>query len=129
MKLGDKAELERVFSAQDLAGYESLAGARGDYVPEPLIAALFSYLLGVKLPGPGTNYLKQEIGFVGQAPLGAALTASVEVTRLREDKKIADLWAKAVLGDGTVVAEGRSLVKYADTGRARALDELGGNRA
>ncbi len=116
MQIGDKAEVTRHFSAQDLIGYETLAGTRGAHIPEPLIAALFSYLLGVKLPGPGTNYLKQEIGFVRQAPLDAVVTASVEVTRLRPDKKIVDLWAKAVLSDGTVIAEGRSLVKYADTG-------------
>lgn len=36
-------------------------------VPEPLIAGLFSTLLGVRLPGPGTNYLKQELGFHGPA--------------------------------------------------------------
>ncbi|MBO9467906.1 phosphate acetyltransferase [Tropicibacter sp. R15_0] len=121
MQIGDQAALTRVFTDQDLAGYEALAQggdvAHGlDHVPEPLIAALFSYLLGVKLPGPGTNYLKQEIGFLARADLGQEITASVEVTRLRPEKQIVDLWAKAELADGTVIAEGRSLVKYADTG-------------
>ena len=117
MKLGERAELIRTFTAEDLAGYSCLASApAGRHVPEPLIAALFSYLLGVRLPGPGTNYLKQEIAFLGPVPIGKPLIASVEVTRLRPDKQIADLWACAQLKNGTVVAEGRSLVKYADTG-------------
>lgn len=117
MDLGQRAEITRTFTAADLAGYQQLAQVEGpQHVPEPLIAALFSYLLGVKLPGPGTNYLKQEIRFLGQAGCDQPLTASVEVTRLRPEKQIVDLWAKACLPDGTVVAEGRSLVKYADTG-------------
>jgi acyl dehydratase len=117
MEVGQKAELTRTFTPEDIAGYDALAAGRTEaQVPEPLIAALFSYLLGVKLPGPGTNYLKQEIAFPEKAPLDMALTASVEVTRLRPEKQIVDLWAKATLPDGTVVAEGRSLVKYADTG-------------
>jgi acyl dehydratase len=116
MELGDRAEITRRFGDADIAGLAGLAGAEaGDGVPEPLIAALFSYLLGVKLPGRGTNYLKQEIAFPVPAPVGATLTASVEVTRLRPEKRIADLWASARLADGTVVAEGRALVKYADT--------------
>lgn len=116
MRLGDVAEVERRFSQDDLAGYAALSGvAPGAALPEPLLAALVSYLLGVKLPGPGTNYLKQELSFPAEAPLGATITARVEVTRLRDDKKIADLWATCRTEDGVMVAEGRALVKYADT--------------
>lgn len=116
MQLGDFSGLRRRFTADDLQGFSDLSGATPDTcVPEPLLAALISYLLGVRMPGPGTNYLKQELDFPAPAPLDAELTASVEVTRLREDKLIADLWAKVTLPDGTIVAEGRSLVKYADT--------------
>ncbi|MDW4499202.1 phosphate acetyltransferase [Sulfitobacter sp. D35] len=116
MDIGDRAEIRRVFSAEDVAAYVELEGGDpASTVPEPLIAALFSYLLGVKLPGPGTNYLKQDIAFSARAPLGTELTASVEVTRLRPEKGIVDLWASARLPDGRVVAEGRSLVKFTDT--------------
>lgn len=116
MELGQRAEVTRHFTDSDIEGYSALAETRTrDHVPEPLIAALFSYLLGVKLPGPGTNYLKQEINFLSPASLKSPITASVEVTRLRPDKQIVDLWAQAISDDGTVIAEGRSLVKYADT--------------
>jgi len=119
MEIGDKASLERSFTEADVEAYAALGGGAPEgSVPEPLIGALFSYLLGVELPGPGTNYLKQEIAFPARAPLGTPLTASVVVTRIRPEKSIVDLWATAYLPDGTVVAEGRSLVKFADTGHA-----------
>lgn len=116
MEVGQAVEISRRFTAEDLAGFERLSGAAlQGAVPEPLIAGLVSYLLGVKLPGPGTNYLKQDLSFLAPAPLDAELTARVEITRLRPDKRVADLWATCRLPDGTLVAEGRSLVKYADT--------------
>ncbi len=116
MQIGEFCGIKRTFNETDLDGFADLSGTKTNaQVPEPLLAALISYLLGVKLPGPGTNYLKQELAFPASAPLNTELTAKVEVTRLREDKRIADLWATCTLPDGTVVAEGRSLVKYADT--------------
>ncbi|WP_203531148.1 phosphate acetyltransferase [Pseudoroseicyclus tamaricis] len=119
MKIGERREIRRVFTTEDVGAIAALGGGTaGDTVPEPLIAALFSYLLGVELPGPGTNYLKQEIVFAAPAPLGAPLVASVEVIRLRPEKGLVDLWAAARLEDGTLVAEGRSLVKFADLAKA-----------
>jgi acyl dehydratase len=86
-------------------------------VPEPLIAALFSYLLGVVLPGPGTNYLKQELAFLAPARPGDELTARVQITRLRPDKHLVDLWATCTARDGTLICEGRALVKARDVAR------------
>lgn len=115
MRVGDCAEISRVYSAEDLGAFAALSGAEaGETVPEPLIAALFSYLLGVELPGPGTNYLKQELAFRGAAPVGVTLTARVEVTRVRPEKHLVDLLATCALPDGTVICEGRSLVKAKD---------------
>ena len=70
MKLGDSAEIKRRVNAQDVIDYTALSHhtIADDRVPEPLIGALFSYLLGVKLPGRGTNYLKQDTRFHRLAP-------------------------------------------------------------
>ena len=117
MQVGQFADVTRSYSAADLADFAALAGAgAGTRVPEPLIAALFSYLLGVKLPGAGTNYLKQDLAFPAPAPLDTPLTARVEIMRLRPDKHLVDLWATCRLPDGTIVCEGRSLVKAKDVG-------------
>lgn len=117
MNIGQTASVARTYSAGDLAAFAMLSGAPvGPHVPEPLIAALFSYLLGVKLPGSGTNYLKQNLVFRAPAPLDTELTATVEITRLRPENHLVDLWSRCVSPDGTVICEGRSLVKAKDVG-------------
>lgn len=117
MKVGDSAEISRIFSAEDVAALHELdAGADADpgEVPEPLLAALFSYLLGVRLPGSGTNYLKQEIRFLTPAPIGRRLTARVEITRLRPEKHLCDLATELSDDSGRLVASGRALVLVKD---------------
>ena len=92
MQSGMFAEVTRTYSQADLDRFGGLSDAAADgAVPEPLIAALFSYLLGVKLPGPGTNYLKQESSFTATARIDEQLTARVEISRLRPDKDLVDL--------------------------------------
>ncbi len=113
MNPGDFAETTRAYTAQDMADFAALTGSTEplpDRVPEPLIAALFSYLLGVDLPGFGTNYLKQSLHFHAPAPLGQPLTARVEITRLRPDKHLVDLATTCRLADGTLICDGRALV-------------------
>lgn len=114
LRTGQMARITRSYTREDLAAYAALSGASADSVPEPLIAALFSYLLGVELPGSGTNYLKQDLAFKASAPLDTALEAKVEITRLRPEKHLVDLWASCTAPDGTVICEGRSLVKAKD---------------
>ena len=78
MDVGQFAEIERRYSAADLERFAGLGiEAEAAAVPEPLIAALFSHLLGVCLPGLGTNYLKQDLRFLAPAPLDETLTARV----------------------------------------------------
>ncbi len=79
-----------------------------------MINALFSYLLGVKLPGRGTNYLKQACRFHGNAAPGDELLARVEITDLRPDKQLVDLKTTCHLADGRLIAEGRALVLVRD---------------
>ena len=115
MQTGQSARTTRTISADDIAAFARLAGtAPGDMVPEPLIGALFSYLLGVKLPGFGTNYLKQDLRFHAPARPGEALTAEVRITRLRPEKHLADLATTCHGDDGRLICEGRALVLVRD---------------
>lgn len=117
MHVGKHAETTRSYSHDDLSAFTALSGgAAGAAVPEPLIGALFSYLLGVHLPGFGTNYLKQEMHFLAAAPLNQPLTARVEITRLRPEKHLVDLATTCRTADGTLICEGRALVLARDVG-------------
>ena len=114
--VGQRAEMTRAFSVDDVARYVTLGGhesAPGE-LPEPLVNALFSRLLGVELPGQGTNYLKQESAFFDTARVGERLTASVEITRLRPEKDLVDLRTRCIGEAGNLVSEGRALVYVAD---------------
>ena len=115
MIVGDQAEITRRFTARDSAEFARLSGAEPMAgVPEPLIAALFSYLLGVDLPGPGTNYLKQSLRFHAPAPVDQALTARVRITRMRPEKHLVDLATICHAADGTLICDGRALVLARD---------------
>lgn len=121
LKVGETAAVTRTYSRADLDAFATLAGvAPGTLssVPEPLVGALFSYLLGVRVPGRGTNYLKQEIAFSGPIPLGEALTATVTITRLRPDQHLCDLSTVLAGADGRELATGRALVLVKDVGAA-----------
>lgn len=113
---GRHESLTRRFAASDVDAYVALGGARppAGTVPEPLLLALFSNLLGTQLPGVGTNYLKQDTTFVTDAELGEALTATVEVTRVRPDKHLVDLATTCRRGAGEIICHGRALVYVRD---------------
>lgn len=121
MNVGATATLTRAFSRADIDAYVALGGAATDGVPEPLIGALFSKLLGVDLPGPGANYLKQDLAFHAPAPLDAPLTVRVTVTRVRPEKHLVDLDTECTLADGVLVARGRALLYVADVGRSNTI--------
>jgi len=125
MKIGDQAQVTRRFDATDLTAYATLSGhpSHGDTVPEPLIGALFSFLLGVHLPGPGANYLKQETRFIAPVALATELTASVEIIRLRPDKRLVDLATRCTDTSGRLLAEGRALIRVPDPARWRSSSD------
>ncbi len=120
LQIGQQASTRRVFAEQDLAEYAELAGsaplAPGSPIPGPLLGGLFSYLLGTRLPGRGTNWLKQKLAFPAPAYTGEEITATVEVIRLRPDKDLVNLRTVCTNAAGSVVCEGQALVLVKDVG-------------
>lgn len=116
LAIGQTAELTACFSGEDAAEFAALAGLDSppETVPGPLVGGLFSYLLGTRLPGAGTNYLKQELRFVAEAAIGEPLVARVTVTRLRPDKHLVDLETVCRDARGRLIADGRALVYVRD---------------
>lgn len=116
LAIGQSASTRRCFTACDASELQGLTGGtlKAGCVPEALINGMFSHLLGVDLPGRGTNYLKQETRFLARAPLGETLVATVEITRLRPDKHLVDLATRCTTSDGVEIASGRALVLAKD---------------
>ena len=54
-------------------------------------AGLISAVLGNKLPGPGAIYLSQQIEFLAPVVIGDTITATVEVSAWRPERRIITL--------------------------------------
>ena len=76
-----------------------------------LVASLFSGLLGQQLPGEGSVYLGQSLSFRAPVFIGDAVTASVEIIRIRADKPIVTLKTICKNQDGMTVIEGEAVIK------------------
>jgi len=75
-----------------------------------LSAGIISAVLGNDLPGPGTIYLGQELKFKAPVYVGDTLTATVELVKFREDKRIATFRTTCTNQNGVVVVEGEAVV-------------------
>lgn len=75
-----------------------------------LSAGIISAVLGNDLPGPGTIYLGQELKFKAPVYVGDTLTATVELVKYREDKRIATFRTTCTNQNGVVVVEGEAVV-------------------
>ena len=82
------------------------------------ILGLISTLLGMDLPGRGTNYLKQETQWLGTIIPGQRVHTRVAITRLRPEKALVDLSTLVQSESGEVLANGRALVSGRDVSGA-----------
>ncbi len=139
LRPGMCASAERIFSPADLEEYGDLVGDRNPIhrddsaaraagfarrtVPGPLLAGMFSDLLGTKLPGRGTGWMKQKLRFAQSAYPGEALTARLEIVRLRAAKELVNLKSTIAAADGRTVCDGEALVlvRNLETKAARAV--------
>jgi len=126
LRPGQSASATRAFTAADIGEYVALTGDSNPYhadaafarargfgeaaVPLPLLAGMFSDLLGTRLPGRGTGWMKQSLRLASAARLDEALTAQVRIVRLRAGKDLVNLASVVTGEDGRVVVQGESLV-------------------
>jgi 3-hydroxybutyryl-CoA dehydratase len=80
-----------------------------------LSAGLISAVLGTRLPGPGTLYLRQSLRFSAPVKIGDTVTATAEVTELHPERKRATLKTTCRVGDVTVI-EGEAFVQVPGRG-------------
>lgn len=75
-----------------------------------LTASVISAVLGNDLPGPGTIYLGQDLKFKAPVFIDETITATVELVKYREDKRIATFRTTVTNQDGVLVVEGEAVV-------------------
>lgn len=111
---GQSASLERRFSDKDIYDWTQLCQLNEDWqgVPEPLIAGLFSCLLGEELPGNGTIYLEQDMTFHNTANADESLRATVTVSRLRRKGTLVNLVTQCTGRDNRLICDGEALVLF-----------------
>jgi len=81
-----------------------------------------SYLLGVELPGRGTNWLRHRYTFHHPAAAGRAIESTVEVTRVSPEKALVNLSTASVV-DGRTAVTGEALVLISDLERGASTDQ------
>jgi len=127
-KVGDSASITKRFSSEEVfkfaeisadsnpihlddeAAAESIFGQR--VVHGMLAGSLFSALIGMHLPGKGSIYLGQNLSFKAPVMIDDEITATVEITSIREGKPIMKLRTFAVNAEGTIVIDGDAVVKF-----------------
>jgi 3-hydroxybutyryl-CoA dehydratase len=126
LSVGDASEFAKTISESDIYLY---AGVTGDANPVHineayaqktffktriahgmLLGGFISTVLGNKLPGPGTIYIKQELIFLAPVRIGDTITARAEVMEMITEKNRVRFKTTCVNQDGTIVLDGEALV-------------------
>ena len=126
MKVGDTASVSKTISESDVYLF---AGITGDHNPAHvneesasrtmfgkriahgiLSAGFISAVLAMKLPGPGTIYLGQELKFTKPVRFGDTVTATATVSEIIAEKNIVKLETICTNQNGDVVIKGMATV-------------------
>ena len=126
LKVGDTERFSKTVSESDVYLF---AGVTGDLNPAHvnedfakdtffktriahgmLSAGFISAVIGTRLPGPGTIYMRQELKFTAPVRIGDTVTAIVEVIEIVAEKKQVRLKTCCVNQDNTTVVDGEALV-------------------
>jgi len=126
IEIGDSATLERTLSWEDIELFAVVSGdvnpahVDADYARSDMFhaivahgmwgAALISTLLGTRLPGPGTIYLEQTLGFRHPVTIGDTITVSVTVAAKDPERHRLVLDCRCVNQHGKTVIDGRATV-------------------
>ena len=126
LHIGETAQFGKTISESDVHLYAGITGdqnpvhinesyARETYFKTRiahgmLCAGLISTVLGNKLPGYGTIYIRQELNFLAPVGIGDTITARVEVIEIIPDKNRVRLKTDCINQDGTLVIGGEAVV-------------------
>ena len=76
------------------------------------MGGLLSNVIGMKLPGPGTIYMEQDMKFLKPVYIGDTVSARVEITEvLNREKHVLRLRTQIKNQNGDIVIDGFAIVK------------------
>lgn len=126
LAVGDSAQFSKTVTETDVYLF---AGITGDFNPAHineaysrntyfgtriahglLSAGFISAVLGTRLPGPGSIYLRQELTFLGAVKIGDTITARVEVIEIDTVKARVRLLTTCDNQEGQRVLTGEAVV-------------------
>ncbi len=126
IKVGDSASLQRTLTREDIQLFAVMSGdvnpaqvdeeyARSDHFHKIVAhgmwgGALISTLLGTKLPGPGTIYLRQTLAFQKPVAVGDTVTVRVTAAALDPERHRVTFDCRCVNQLGDVVIDGTAEV-------------------
>jgi 3-hydroxybutyryl-CoA dehydratase len=126
LKIGDTATMSKTIAESDIYMF---AGITGDFNPAHmdeisasktkfkrriahgmLSAGLISAVIGMKLPGPGTIYMGQELRFLKAIYIGNTITTQCTVTKIILEKNRVELETVCRNEENEVTTTGSALV-------------------
>lgn len=126
LHLGDAAEFSKTVSESDIYLY---AGVSGDMNPAHidesyarntffktriahgmLSAGFISAAIGMKLPGPGSIYIRQELNFRAPVQIGDTVTARVEIIEVNVEKNRMRMRTTCTNQEDTLILDGEAMV-------------------
>lgn len=126
MQIGTAASVTKTITKEEIALFARVSGDnnpvhldeeyakttmfKGNISHGFLPASLISTVLGTKLPGAGTIYLKQALKFTKPVFPGDVVTATATVTQKDDAKKFVTLETVVKNQDGVIVVTGEALV-------------------
>lgn len=124
IQVGDKESIRRTITEADIVNF---AGVSGDFNPLHtdeeyakntmfkgkiahgfFTAALITNVVGNKLPGPGSVYLKQDLRFLAPVRPGDTIVATAEVVEKIEGKQRVRLRTTCTTQSGELVLDGEA---------------------
>ncbi len=126
LSVGDTAESSKTVSEADVYNF---AGVTGDFNPAHineeyakktffktriahgmLSAGFISAVMGTKLPGPGTIYLKQDLIFKAPVMIGDTITTIVEIIDINKNRNKVYVKTSCINQEGKIVLDGSAVV-------------------
>ena len=125
ISIGNKAFFEKIITEQDVILFSTIIGDsnlihtdeifaqslgfKGKIVHGLLTASLISTVIGTKLPGIGSIYLKQILNFIKPVFINDRIKACVEVINI--EKNIVNLKTYCINQNSIIVLDGEATIK------------------